>query len=162
MNSQRANSAESELPENELNAAFTMGLSTAARKMRNLFDSRVRERGLTLARARVLLLLAQQRDWNQRELADALEIEHPSVVRLLDGLEKQGMIVRASVEGDRRAKRIELTEEAQAQVRQLGEITRTIRQEMLENIDRQSLETTLEVFHAISRKVEKALNGQDG
>ncbi|ENR65033.1 hypothetical protein C032_02700 [Brucella abortus 63/294] len=90
---------ESELPENELNAAFTMGLSTAARKMRNLFDSRVRERGLTLARARVLLLLAQQRDWNQRELADALEIEHPSVVRLLDGLEKQGMIVRASVEG---------------------------------------------------------------
>ncbi|EBY7415742.1 MarR family transcriptional regulator, partial [Salmonella enterica subsp. enterica serovar Alachua] len=31
----------------ELEAAFTMGLSTAARKMRNLFDSRVRERGLT-------------------------------------------------------------------------------------------------------------------
>ncbi|APX68963.1 MarR family transcriptional regulator [Brucella sp. 6810] len=154
--------SENELPENELTAVFTMGLSTAARKMRNLFDSRVRERGLTLARARVLLLLAQQRNWNQRELADTLEIEHPSVVRLLDGLEKQGMIVRASVEGDRRAKRIELTEEAQAQVRQLGEITRAIRQEMLENIDRQSLETALEVFHEISRKVEKALNGQDG
>ncbi|MCV9909283.1 MarR family transcriptional regulator [Brucella sp. HL-2] len=141
----------------ELEAAFTMGLSTAARKMRNLFDSRVRERGLTLARARVLLLLAEQRDWNQRELADALEIEHPSVVRLLDGLEKQGLIYRAAVEGDRRAKRIELTDEAQAQVKQLQDVTQAIRAELLQRIDQKSLETALSVLHEISQTVETAL-----
>ncbi|OYR12336.1 MarR family winged helix-turn-helix transcriptional regulator [Brucella grignonensis] len=145
----------------ELEAAFTMGLSTAARKMRNLFDSRVRERGLTLARARVLLLLAEQRDWNQRELADALEIEHPSVVRLLDGLEKQGLIYRAAVEGDRRAKRIELTDEAQAQVKQLKAITQAIRAELLQRIDPQALETALAVFHEINQTVETALTDKD-
>ena len=145
----------------ELEAAFTMGLSTAARKMRNLFDSRVRERGLTLARARVLLLLAEQRDWNQRELADALEIEHPSVVRLLDGLEKQGLIYRAAVEGDRRAKRIELTEEAQAQVMKLKEITQAIRAELLQKIDQKSLETTLTVLQEISQTVEATLADKD-
>ncbi|MFD2650779.1 MarR family winged helix-turn-helix transcriptional regulator [Brucella rhizosphaerae] len=145
----------------ELEAAFTMGLSTAARKMRNLFDSRVRERGLTLARARVLLLLAEQRDWNQRELADALEIEHPSVVRLLDGLEKQGLIYRAAVEGDRRAKRIELTDEAQAQARQLQEITQAIRGELLQRIDPKALETALTVLQEISHNVETALAEKD-
>ena len=145
----------------ELEAAFTMGLSTAARKMRNLFDSRVRERGLTLARARVLLLLAEQRDWNQRELADALEIEHPSVVRLLDGLEKQGLIYRAVVEGDRRAKRIELTDEAQAQVKQLQAITQAIRAELLQRISPQALETALTVFQEISQTVETALTDKD-
>lgn len=145
----------------DLEAAFTMELSTAARKMRNLFDSRVRERGLTLARARVLLLLAQQRDWNQRELADALEIEHPSVVRLLDGLEKQGMIYRAAVEGDRRAKRIELTDAAQTQVRELQDITRAIRSELLHRIDRPSLEAALSVLQEISRTAETTLAGKD-
>lgn len=145
----------------ELEAAFTMGLSTAARKMRNLFDSRVRERGLTLARARVLLLLAEQRNWNQRELADALEIEHPSVVRLLDGLEKQGLIYRAVVAGDRRAKRIELTGEAQAQVKQLQDITQTIRAELLQRVDRTSLETALTVLQEISQTVETALADKD-
>lgn len=145
----------------ELEAAFTMGLSTAARKMRNLFDSRVRERGLTLARARVLLLLAEQRDWNQRELADALEIEHPSVVRLLDGLEKQQLIYRAAVESDRRAKRIELTEEAQAQVKQLQEITQAIRAELLQKIDQKSLETALTVLQEISQTVEATLADKD-
>ncbi|HHV67391.1 MarR family winged helix-turn-helix transcriptional regulator [Brucella intermedia] len=145
----------------DLEAAFTMELSTAARKMRNLFDSRVRERGLTLARARVLLLLAQERDWNQRELADALEIEHPSVVRLLDGLEKQGLIYRAAVEGDRRAKRIELTDEAQAQVRELQEITRSIRSELLQRIDRSTLEAALSVLREISQTVETTLADKD-
>lgn len=145
----------------EIEAAFTMGLSTAARKMRNLFDSRVRERGLTLARARVLLLLAEQRNWNQRELADALEIEHPSVVRLLDGLEKQGLIYRVVVEGDRRAKRIELTSEAQAQVKQLQGITQAIRAELLQRVDRNSLETALTVLQEISQTVETALADKD-
>lgn len=145
----------------DLEAAFTMELSTAARKMRNLFDSRVRERGLTLARARVLVLLTQQRDWNQRELADALEIEHPSVVRLLDGLEKQGLIYRSAVESDRRAKRIELTDEAQAQVRELQEITRHMRSELLQRVDRQSLETALSVLQEVSETVEAMLADKD-
>ncbi len=145
----------------DLEAAFTMELSTAARKMRNLFDSRVRERGLTLARSRLLLLLAQPRDWNQRELADALEIEHPSVVRLLDGLEKQGLIYRAAVENDRRAKRIELTEAAQAQVRELQEITRSIRSELLQRIDRPTLEAALSVLQEISQTVEMTLADKD-
>jgi MarR family transcriptional regulator for hemolysin len=108
-----------------------------------------------------MLLLAQDRDWNQRELADALEIEHPSVVRLLDGLEKQELIRRVPVEGDRRAKRIELTTEGQEQVRELQDVTHHIRAELLEKIDRQSLENALFVLQEVTRTAEFALVPQD-
>jgi MarR family transcriptional regulator for hemolysin len=84
-------------------------LSRVQRKMRALFDARVKERGLTLPRARALLILGRGAELNQRELAEELDIETPTLVRLLDGMEKQGFIERRSVEGDRRAKQIAMT-----------------------------------------------------
>lgn len=140
---------------NQLKAAFTMELSIASRKMRNLFDSQIREHGLTLARARALILLSKNRDWNQRELANALEIEHPSVVKLLDGLERQGLIIRVPAQSDRRAKRIELTSEAEIQIRHLDDITEAIRQKLLEDIDPKALQIALEVLQAVTQKAEK-------
>jgi MarR family transcriptional regulator for hemolysin len=140
----------------ELGAAFTFELATAGRKMRKLFDRYVRERGLTLPRARALLLLAQDRSWNQTELADALEIEHPSVVRLLDGLERQGLITRGAVAGDRRAKQIELTLAAQAQVRELEELTERLRLDLLQDIDAASLEVALSTLRRFVANAERA------
>ncbi|EBY6940156.1 MarR family transcriptional regulator, partial [Escherichia coli] len=87
-------------------------LAGVNRKMRTMFDARVREQGLTLSRARLLLLLAKGDGVTQRELAEALEIEQPSLVTLLDGLERQGLIVREPLETDRRANRVVLTPEA--------------------------------------------------
>ena len=84
-------------------------LSRVQRKMRALFDARVKERGLTLPRARALLILGRGAQLNQRELAEELDIETPTLVRLLDGMEKQGFSERQSVEGDRRAKQIAMT-----------------------------------------------------
>ncbi len=143
-------------PSTELRSAFTFELSTASRKMRKLFDGFVRERGLTLSRARALLLLSRHRPWNQTELADALDIEHPSVVRLLDGLEKQGLIARSAVEGNRRTKQIELQEPAKAQVQELEEITERIRALLLRGIDDGHLAIALGVLRQITRNAERA------
>ncbi|WP_110377956.1 MarR family transcriptional regulator [Chelatococcus asaccharovorans] len=146
----------SQAMKSELGAAFTFELATAGRKMRKLFDRYVRERGLTLPRARALLLLAQERSWNQTELADALEIEHPSVVRLLDGLERQGLITRSAVAGDRRAKQIELTIAAQAQVRDLEELTERLRTTLLQGIDAASLAVALSTLQRVVANAEQA------
>ncbi|MCP5848300.1 MarR family transcriptional regulator, partial [Klebsiella pneumoniae] len=79
------------------------------RKIRTLFDARVKQRGLTFARARTMMLLDRMEILSQKDLAEELEIETPTMVRLLDGLEKQGFIERRSVDGDRRAKQIVMT-----------------------------------------------------
>ena len=134
----------------DLDAAFTFELSTSARKMRKLFDAFVRERGLTLARARALLLLSRSQAWNQKELAEALDIEHPSVVRLLDGLERQGLIIRSTVKNDRRAKRIELTPAAKQQVAELEEISTAVRKLLLRDIETDDLRNALKVLRQIT------------
>ncbi|CAK9884911.1 MAG: Transcriptional regulator SlyA [Candidatus Erwinia impunctatus] len=51
-------------------------------------------------------------DQSQIQLAKAIGIEQPSLVRTLDQLEKKGLIMRTVCANDRRAKRIRLTEKA--------------------------------------------------
>src|SRR3954453_21559992 len=90
-------------------ALFSEELAITSRKLRTLFDARVRAKGLTLARARALLHLARKDGMTQTELAEILEVESPTLVRLLDGLEGQGLTERRPVAGDRRANQIALT-----------------------------------------------------
>lgn len=73
-----------------IRAGFLTELSVAGRKLRTLFDALGRRQGLNLSRARLLLQLAPGNALTQSELAARLELAHPTLVRLLDGLEKQG------------------------------------------------------------------------
>ncbi len=77
-----------------LRAEFLEELSVTSRKLRTLFDAQVRARGLTLARARTLIHLSRKDGMTQTELAEILEVEGPTLVRLLDGLEAQHSAVK--------------------------------------------------------------------
>ncbi|MCZ7500982.1 MarR family winged helix-turn-helix transcriptional regulator [Agrobacterium sp. ST15.13.015] len=143
-------------------AALTMALSIAARKMRNVFDARVRTKGLTLAKARALQYLARHDNVSQRDLANHLEIEHPSVVRLLDGLAKQGLIVRRPMDGDRRANRIELTKTSRELVADLDKITKTMRKDLLDGLDQEALASALSVLQKIADRGDALLGGKTG
>lgn len=114
-------------------------LSVTSRKMRTLFDARVREEGLTLPRARVLMNLQRHTQLAQKELAEALEIEGPTLVRLLDKMEEQDWIARISVDGDRRAKHVILTAQGRVMAKKVfaivddmrGQILRTLTEEQI-------------------------------
>ena len=132
-------------------------LSLASRKMRNLFDALVRERGLTLARARALLLLAETRTWTQRELAEELEIEQPTVVRLLDGMEKQGLIVRQPVAGDRRANHIKLTAIGSDHLEDLRRATGRLREALVSGLTALEITNAGAVLRAINQNLDTAI-----
>jgi len=131
-------------------------LSRVQRKMRALFDARVKERGLTLPRARALLILGRGVSLNQRELADELDIETPTLVRLLDGMEKQGFIERHSVEGDRRAKQIVMTAHGAAVAEEVLELARTLRADVLKSISAQEMSTTVKVLASMADNIAKS------
>lgn len=80
-----------------------------SRKLRAHFDASVRQKGLTLPRVRVLYTLLAEDGQTQRALAAELEIETPTLVRLLDSMEEQGLIERRELKTDRRAKQIFMT-----------------------------------------------------
>lgn len=135
---------------------FSDELWKVSRKMRTLFDARVRAEGLTLPRARTLMLLGKKDRMTQTELADALEIEGPTLVPLLDCLEKQGLIERQPVDGDRRAKQIALTRAGQDQAAYVDRIVRDFRAGVLKGVDEDDLKAAIRVFHAMGRNIESA------
>ncbi len=137
-----------------LRAGFLTELSVAGRKMRTLFDGVVRERGLNLARARLLLQIGRNEKVNQTELAALMELEHPTIVRLLDGLEKQGLILRCAVDGDRRAKQVALTDAGRAEVAWLDDVVAAMRDALLHEIDDQDLAVAARVLGRIIRAIE--------
>ncbi|OCP07390.1 MarR family transcriptional regulator [Ensifer sp. LC14] len=129
-------------------------LSLVNRKLRAVFDARVKERGLTLSRARALFALTRKDGLNQRELADELDIETPTLVRLLDGMEKQGFIERRGEAPDRRAKQIHMTAFGRNVADDILRLADEIRAEVLRGVDTDELAVTLRVVRAIADNVQ--------
>ena len=134
--------------------SFLTDLSVAGRKMRTLFDGKMKERGLTLSRARALLYLSNNEAVSQTELASVLEIEQPTVVRLLDGLEKQELIERKAVDGDRRTKQICLTDKSQQQVSEIQDIVDQMRRLLLADLTDDELVVASRVLNLLIRRIE--------
>ena len=137
----------------DLRSGFLEELSIASRKLRTLFDARVRAKGLTLARARTLMHLARKDGMTQTELAEILEVKGPTLVRLLDGLEAQGLTERRPVEGDRRAKQIALTAEGQQLAADVTRIANDLREEVLADIPEADLIAGAATMRAVVRKI---------
>ena len=137
----------------QLQAAFTGELAAVNRKLRALVDDRARDMGLTLSRARLLMELARADGPIQSDLAGLLDIEQPTLVRLLDGLERNGMIERRAVEGDRRARRVFLTENARAQAQDILDFLAELRAGILQGITPAELEAALGVLRRTSRNI---------
>lgn len=129
-------------------------ISVAGRKLRTLFDVFAKDQGMTLPRARALFLLSKHKCMTQTELASALEIETPTLVRLIDGLEKQGLVMRRAVEGDRRAKHIILTEAAHEQVEELQGVAEVLRIRILQDLTEEDLDEGLRILRVILKNME--------
>lgn len=106
-----------------------------ARLMRVAYDRRARALGLTRSQWWVLNNLYFNEGITQSALADLLDVEKPTLGRLLDRLEVNGWIVRRADQHDRRAKRVFLTGEVQAVMRQLRAIAAGLRNDALEGLD---------------------------
>lgn len=129
-------------------------LSLVNRKLRAVFDGRVKERGLTLPRARALFALTRKDGLNQRELADELDIETPTLVRLLDGMEKQGFIERRVEASDRRAKQIHMTAFGRTVADDILRLADEIRAEVLQGVDVAEVAVALKVVRTIADNVQ--------
>ncbi|MFZ5789107.1 MAG: MarR family winged helix-turn-helix transcriptional regulator [Pseudomonadota bacterium] len=99
--------------------SFGFLLYDAARLLRRDFDRRARSLGLTRAQWSVLAHLARNEGSNQAAVADTLEIEPITLVRLLDRLEAAGWVERRPDPADRRARLLFLTEKAHPVMEQL-------------------------------------------
>ncbi|WP_045386773.1 MarR family winged helix-turn-helix transcriptional regulator [Falsirhodobacter sp. alg1] len=113
---------------------FVDTLVNVSRKLRTLFDARAKLHGLTLSRARLIVQLAREDGLTQVQLAQRLDVEQPSIVGLVDALQKAGMVERRAEGADRRARHVYLTPAAQGTASELLKYLAEIRKECLEGI----------------------------
>ena len=115
---------------------FGMQLAQMSRGWRAELDRRLAGLGLSQARWLVLLHLARFEEApTQRELAQSVGVEGPTLARLLDSLEAQGLVQRHAVAEDRRAKKIVLSDSARPLIAQIEAIASALREELFVGVD---------------------------
>ncbi len=129
-------------------------LAAFNRKLRAVFDKIVRERNMTLPRARVFFTLNKKDGINQRELADRLELETPTLVRILDAMEGQGFVERRVAGSDRRAKEIYITETGKVVAGEIDDIAISVRAQVIAGIPERDLRTTLNTIRAMQANLQ--------
>jgi DNA-binding MarR family transcriptional regulator len=100
---------------------FGLVVHEVARLLRRRYEQRLRSTGIGLTRAQcaVLVHLVEREGINQASLAQVLDIEPITLVRLLDKLQEAGLIVRKPDPKDRRAYTLELTIKAEPVLEQI-------------------------------------------
>lgn len=134
---------------------FAMQLARLSRGWRAELDRRLADLGLSQARWLVLLHLARfDGRPTQRELAASLAVEGPTLARLLDSLEEQGLVMRHAVLGDKRAKQLSLCPPAMPLIERIETISEQLRNELFSGVSESDLRLCQQVQAKILANLE--------
>lgn len=137
-----------------LQQAYTHALQTGARTWRRAANAVAEVHGLSDATAYPLVMIGRLAgEPRQNALAEAVGIEGPSLVRLLDQLTAAGLVVRREDPSDRRAKVIALTASGRAMVARIETELATLRARLFAEISAADLEASLRVFAALQAHI---------
>ncbi len=137
----------------DLSRNFGFLLNDVARLMRTAYDRRIRKLGLTRAQWWVLTHLYRSNGVSQTELAETLEIEKPTLGRLLDRLEAKGWVRREHDASDRRVWRVHLTDEVEPALRTMRTIAKELRRDALTGISAAERERFVDTLLAIKENL---------
>jgi len=136
--------------------SFSQGLTFVARRWRNLMNQEMAALGQSQARWGTLFWIDVFGDSvNQTQLAERIGIEQPTLGRVLESLEKDGLIERVPGPNDRRAKVIRLTAAAKPLMRRCEQIQERVRRQLMRGIEHEDLTACLGVFAKILANMEK-------
>ena len=129
-------------------------LVESSRLLRNYIDHRAKGRGTTRAQWIVLFRLREQEGLSQVDLADVLELQPISLVRLLDRLVEHGLVERQHDPRDRRANRLFLTASGRQLADDLDSLRESIATDVLQDISVAAIETSLETLRDIKDRIK--------
>jgi len=143
----------------DLSRNFGFILHDVARLLRTTFDRRVRELGLTRSQWWVLNHLFRNNGVTQSELAEILEVEKPTLGRLLDRLEQKGWVRREADANDRRAKRAFLTQEVEPAIKTMRAAAAEMRRDAVAGLSAEQQERFVDSLLTIKANLSRSDNG---
>jgi MarR family transcriptional regulator for hemolysin len=136
---------------------FTGSLLRLARVYRREVNRALAAHGMSDARALPVLHLARAGGgMRQGVLAEALGVEGPSLVRILDQLCAAGLVDRRVDPNDGRAKTLHLTADGEAMAKVVEDALQGVRSRVLSGVSDVNLATTLRAFTAFEAALDAA------
>ena len=141
--------------EDEINHLFKM----ISNKIRARGDADMKERGLTFSQLQVLITLHRHDgEMSQRELEKELKISHPTIVGLVQRLEKNGYVETWTDETDKRIKHVKQSEKALKMKEEARQRWNDMSMRMFRNLS----ETEKEELYRMLNVISDGLNEEQG
>lgn len=140
----------------EIRREILFELSDVARAMRTYIDQRARAHGMTRAQWSVLSRIERQEGLNQAELAEALEIQPISLVRLIDRLCTQGLVERRAHAHDRRVNLLHLTDAGRDRLQAMSPLGREISLETMDGMNDSAVAALLDTLLRVKANIKTA------
>jgi MarR family transcriptional regulator for hemolysin len=141
---------------------LTILLVLVARKWRLLLDEKLRPTGQSSARMEALSAILNSPDGSaQVDIARRLRIEGPTLTRMLDALEKDGLVERKPAPGDRRTKRLRVTPTGEATLEEIFAVADTFRGRLLEGVDAGTMGEVSQFLTGLLERLDGGLPGDD-
>lgn len=139
---------------------FGLSLIGMSQRWRRSLDERLRPEGMTVATWRTLVFVSRGGGIMQKELAETIGIEGPSLVRLLDTLERDGLIERREAAADRRGKTVHMMQAGEQCLKGVQGVQEELRAQLLKDITNDELRLCHDVFQRIWANAERAGTGK--
>ena len=134
---------------------FAESLHLVAHSWRTELDRRLRPTGFSHSRWLLLLHLSRHDGCTHRELAQHMGIEAATLVRLVDHMEKEGLLKRCGSETDRRVKHLHLSTEGKKAVELIRDHAAELRKEILAGSSKEDIGIALNVLNNIRDNLAK-------
>jgi MarR family transcriptional regulator for hemolysin len=134
-----------------LRLTLSWWLIAVGRMWGKLLDQRLQSSSQTQPRWRALAWARMKPGISQQEMARRMQVSGPTLARILDGLEKKGLIVRRTDPRDRRLKEVYLDEKAHELVSEISLKVASVRDEVLGDISEEEMRSFLSTLSKIRK-----------
>ncbi|MEJ0039368.1 MAG: MarR family transcriptional regulator [Gammaproteobacteria bacterium] len=143
-------------PAPDVNVFLTRKIMRFARRWRAIANEHLSRIGHTQARWEALYWIAvSQGGATQRELAECVGIEEPTLVRMLHRLEQEGLVERRASQADRRTKTIVLTKAAEPHMQAMSGVIDKLRVDVLRGLQDEEIKLAVDVLDRMLERLER-------
>lgn len=139
-----------------------LAIKGAVRAMERAFDFELRRTAkITLSQARVIRALLTGKDgMTQKEIAEGIAVEAPTLVPIIDKMEQDGLVERRQDRDDRRNNRIYLTAKSRSLSDAVDASLERVRKAAYRGIPKEDIEALLRVLGSIAKNATSYLESQ--
>jgi MarR family transcriptional regulator, transcriptional regulator for hemolysin len=135
-------------------------INRTAKALIRAFDQELRNKfGITFGQWKIIIILANNDDGlSQKEIADKLGLESPTIIPIIDKLEKDGFVNRMVDKNDRRNNQIFLTEKTTSLLDSIINYTLKINEISIMNVSEQDISITKHTLEKMWQNIQNEFN----